>query len=213
MTVAQALLGFVSVAVLLTITPGLDTTLVLRFSLVRGARHAVASALGVCAGALAWGAAAAVGAAALLAASDIAYRVVTVAGAAYMIWLGGSMIVSSFRRRGAPQTDSIPTPVTAVPVWRAFVTGAWTNLLNPKVGVFYIATIPQFIPEGASHLLMGLGLAGVHCLLSMAWFTIIITGAQFAKRWLAHARALRIIDRVAGGILIAFGARFALEAR
>ena len=205
-TITAAILGFAAVALVLTVIPGLDTTVVLRTALTQSRKHAFASALGISVGALAWGVAAAVGAAALLAASEVAYRILTIAGAAYMAYLGVMLIVRSFRHSSLPVEQN----VAPAPVWRTFLTGVWTNLLNPKIGVFYVATIPQFIPAGASPLGMGLLLAGVHDLIALIWFAGIIGGAQIARRWLAHARALRIIDRVAGTVLIAFGARLAL---
>ena len=211
MTIWQAVLGFAAVAAILTIIPGLDTTLVLRSALVRGRRQAVATAFGIATGALIWGAAAALGAAALLAASHLAYQLVTIGGALYMAYLGVSMIVKSFR----PTSNGHAGPATfeSISMRRSFLTGTWTNLLNPKIGVFYIATIPQFIPAGASPLGMGLLLAAIHALMSLAWFAVIIFGASYARRWLAHARALRIIDRIAGAVLIGFGAKLALEHR
>lgn len=212
MTLAQALLGFAAVAVVLTLIPGLDTTLVLRTTLVRGRGHGAAAMLGINAGALTWGVAAAVGAAALLAASETAYRLVTFAGALYMAYLGVSMIVKSFREHPV-SIDAGRAPGAAAPLWRSFVVGYWTNLLNPKIGVFYIATIPQFIPAGAPHLGTGLLLAGVHALLSALWLGLLIVGAAAARRRLADARALRVVDRVAGAVLIGFGAKLALDAR
>lgn len=206
-TITSALLGFAAVAAVLTVIPGLDTTLVLRSALTQSRRHAIVTALGISAGALAWGAAAAVGAAALLAASEVAYRVLTIVGAAYMAYLGVMLIIRSFRHPAA----ALDRPAPAVSLWRAFLTGAWTNLLNPKIGAFYVATIPQFIPEGAAHLGMGLLLASVHDVIGLLWFAGIIFGAQAARRWLASVRALKIIDRIAGVVLIGFGARLVLD--
>lgn len=206
-TITSALLAFAAVAAVLTVIPGLDTTLVLRSALTQSRRHAAVTALGVSVGALAWGAAAAVGAAALLAASELAYRALTIVGAAYMAYLGVMLIVRSFRHEPVA-LDQVAEPM---PLWRSFLAGAWTNLLNPKIGAFYVATIPQFIPEGASHLGMGLLLAGVHDVIGLLWFAGIIWGAQAVRRWLANARALKIIDRIAGVVLIGFGARLVLE--
>lgn len=207
MTFTQALLGFAAVAAVLTVIPGLDTTLVLRSALVRGNGYAVATALGIGTGALIWGAAAAVGAAALLAASEVAYRVVTLGGAVYLVYLGVMLIVKSFRTHGL----EVEGPAgEAISKWRGFLTGVWTNLLNPKIGAFYLATIPQFVPAGVSPLGMGLLLAGVHDLLAVAWFALIIAGASYARRWLANARALRVVDRVAGVTLVGFGVKLAL---
>lgn len=207
MTVTSALLGFSAVAAVLTLIPGLDTTLVLRSALTQSRRHAAVTALGISTGALAWGGAAAVGAAALLAASELAYRTLTIAGAVYMAYLGVRLVAKSFRQAEV----AVAGAEAPVPLWRAFVNGAWTNLLNPKIGAFYVATIPQFIPEGASHLGMGLLLAGVHDVIGLLWFAGLIWGARVARRWLTSARGVKIVDRVAGVVLIGFGARLALE--
>lgn len=208
MTFTQALLGFAALAAVLTIIPGLDTALVLRSALARGASFAIATALGIGTGALVWGAAAAVGAAALLAASELAYRLLTLAGAVYLVYLGVMLIVrASSASAAASDADSVP----AVPShWRGFLTGVWTNLLNPKVGAFYLATIPQFVPPGTSPLGMGLLLAGVHDVLSVLWFALIIAIASYARRWLAQPRVLRMIDRVAGVAFVGFGVKLAL---
>ena len=217
MTIESALLGFAAVALVITIIPGLDSTLVLRSALTKGRGYAIATALGICTGALTWGAAAAVGAAALLATSEVAYRIVTLAGAAYMVWFGVTMLVKSFRGKGKAAVDDANAAADAVPTarrgdhWRAFAIGASTNLLNPKIGVFYIATIPQFIPDGVSNIGMGLLLAGVHDAISVVWFALIIVAASVARRWLSSPAATRIIDRVAGVVLIGFGAKLALE--
>jgi threonine/homoserine/homoserine lactone efflux protein len=97
--------------------------------------------------------------------------------------------------------------------FRAWATGTTTNLLNPKVGVFYIATIPQFVPHGVSPLAMGVLLASVHCVLGMIWFSGIIFGASAVAPRLRSTRFLRWIDRVTGGVLIVFGAKLAISAR
>lgn len=212
MTVLDALLAFALVAGLLTLVPGLDTALVLRSTLTRSRGYAWATGAGVATGAMVWGIAAAVGVSALLTASALAYRVLTAAGAAYMLWLGLSMIVKSFRKRPLTGADDAAAATPPSSAWQGWLTGAGTNLLNPKVGVFYIATIPQFLSEGVSPLLMGALLAGVHGLLTMAWFGVIILGGGYARRWLADPRALRIIDRVTGVVLIGFGVKLVVDA-
>lgn len=207
MTVTQALLQFAAASAVLTVIPGMDSTLVLRSALVRGRRHAVVTGLGISVGLLLWGAAAALGAAALLAASELAFRAVTVVGAAYIAYLGVRMIVNSFRTTHLDFTATEAAPTS----WSAFANGLGTNLLNPKIGVFYIATIPQFIGGSGSPLAMGVLLAAVHALITVLWFAVLITGASAARRWLANARALRIIDRIAGAVLIALAAKLALD--
>ena len=214
-TITQALFSFAVVAGLLTLVPGIDTALVLRSSLSRSRGYAFATALGIGTGAMIWGVAAAVGVSALLAASELAYRLLTLAGAAYMVWLGGALLWKTLRRNRAAESVTV-TVAETVPaadgqLLRSWLTGAGTNLLNPKVGVFYIATIPQFIPANASPLLMGVLLAGVHCVLSMVWFTLLILATGFASRWLRNARSIRVIDRITGTVLVGFGLKLALE--
>lgn len=209
MTVASALWSFALLAGVLTIIPGPDSALILRSALVQTRKHAYATALGIATGTFAWGAAAAVGAAALLAASELAFTVLKIVGALYLAYLGVSMIVKSFHRR-VVATDAAP-PVGTLRA--AFARGAVTNLLNPKVGVFYIALIPQFIPDGVAPVGMGLLLALVHVLESVVWFTGLILAAHFARKWLSRPSVSAWIDRVTGGILVAFGAVLAVESR
>ena len=210
MTIAQALWGFALVAALLTIIPGLDTALVLRSSLTQSRTHAYATALGICSGAFVWGSAAAVGASALLHASEFAFTMLKLVGAAYMVWFGVSLIVGSFRKTyEAPDAAAKTTGSYA----GAFGRGALTNLLNPKVGVFYIALIPQFIPEGVMPLGMGILLALVHVVESLIWFSLIIFATQYARRFLKSPKIAKWIDRVTGGVLLGFAGILAFEAR
>lgn len=214
MDLYQSLLSFGLVAGLLTLVPGIDTALVLRSSLARTRGFAFATALGISTGLMVWGIAAAVGVSALLAASELAYRALTIAGAAYMVWLGASLLWKSRAKDPSSASPEVGVPAASRHQrFQGWLTGTGTNLLNPKVGVFYIATIPQFIPPGTPPLLMGILLAGVHCVLGLAWLTFLIFGAGFASKWLKSARSLRIIDRITGTVLIGFGLRLALEPR
>ncbi|MCO4263500.1 LysE family translocator [Pseudarthrobacter sp. MDT3-26] len=212
MDLYQSLLSFGLVAGLLTLVPGIDTALVLRSSLARTRGFAFATALGISTGLMVWGIAAAVGVSALLAASELAYRALTIAGAAYMVWLGASLLWKSRAKDPLSASPEVGVPAASRhQLFQGWLTGTGTNLLNPKVGVFYIATIPQFIPPGTPPLLMGILLAGVHCVLGLAWLTFLIFGAGFASKWLNDARSLRTIDRITGTVLIGFGLRLALE--
>lgn len=211
MTTSGAVVGFGLVALLVTITPGLDTALVLRAAITRGRRDAFATALGVLGGLVAWGVAAAVGVSALVTASSTAYEVLRLVGAAYMLWLGGR-ILWRLVRRGAEAVDG-DGPARAVGVWRSARTGLLTNLLNPKVGAFYVAALPQFIPPDTSALGMGLLLACVHAALSLAWFTLLVLGAGAARRRLQRPAVRRTVEGATGIALIGFGARLALSSR
>jgi threonine/homoserine/homoserine lactone efflux protein len=170
--------------------------------------------LGINTGAMIWGVAAAVGISALLAASEFAYSMLTLVGAAYMIWLGACLLWKSLRKTKEPATpagEAAELISGKNDLFKGWLTGTGTNLLNPKVGVFYIATIPQFIPADVSPLLMGVLLAGVHCLLAIIWFALLIFGTGHAACWLKGARNIRIIDSITGTVLVGFGLKLALE--
>ncbi|MDI1464673.1 LysE family translocator [Catellatospora sp. KI3] len=212
MTVGSALLSFTLVAAVVTIIPGADTALVLRTSVAQGRRHAYATALGICTGALIWGTAAAAGISVLVTASQTAFTVIRVAGAAYLVYLGAVMLRDAWRRRGSdPDGVAARLPDSAR---RAFLRGLVTNLLNPKVGVFYAAMLPQFLPADVPSLPMGVLMALIHDAEAMLWFTLIIVGVDLARRWLvggapAAVRVRRGIDAVAGTVLIGLGVKLA----
>jgi threonine/homoserine/homoserine lactone efflux protein len=212
MSVEQALLSFALVAGLLTLVPGMDTALVLRSAVSQGRGRAYATALGINTGALVWGIAAAVGASALLAASETAFTVLKIAGAVYMVWLGGRMLWKSFRGRPA-HVPGAAAPEASASYAQAWLTGVGTNLLNPKVGVFYMAMIPQFIPPDVSPALMGTALAMVHNLEGLVFFSAIIWGTHVARSWLRTPAVVRAIDRVTGTVLVGFGVALAAESR
>jgi threonine/homoserine/homoserine lactone efflux protein len=199
--VLSSVLSFALVAGLITIIPGLDTAMVRRAAPVRGRRHGFATALGISTGALVWGAGAAIGVSALLTASSAAYTAVRIAGALYMVWLGLRLL------RGTESAAPGPVPERLYRSWRR---GLMTNLLNPKVGAFYVAVLPQFIPAHTPHLAMGLLLALVHDLEGAVWFTAIILGTHTVRGLLARRAARRTIDGVTGATLIGFGLRLAL---
>jgi threonine/homoserine/homoserine lactone efflux protein len=95
---------------------------------------------------------------------------------------------------------------------RAARAGLLTNLLNPKVGVFYVALLPQFVPAGSDPLLVGLLLAAVHGALSAVWFLLLISLATALSRWLRRPTTVRVIDGVTGTALVGFGVRLAAAA-
>ncbi len=210
MSLSSAVASFALVALALTVTPGLDTALVLRAALTRSRWEAAATAAGIVSGLLVWGAAAAVGISALLTASQLAYDVVRYAGAAYLIWFGSRLLLQALRPgRGDLPADG-PTTDSA---WRAARLGLVTNLLNPKVGVFYVALLPQFLPAGSDPLAVGVLLAAVHGTLSLVWFAVLIGLAAVLGRWLRRPGMVRAVDGVTGAVLVGFGARFALGGR
>jgi threonine/homoserine/homoserine lactone efflux protein len=206
-SIASSVAAFALVAGLLTIIPGVDTTMVLRVTITRGRRSAAATAAGILSGTLIWGVAASVGAAALLTASKVGYTAVRLAGAAYLLYLGLSMLRGSLRSA----TPLAPAQPASRGLWRAWLRGFGVNILNPKVGVFYVAMLPQFIPPQTPHLAMGVLLALVHDVEGLAWFVTIITGAHAARRFLDRSAVQRVIERIAGAVLVVFGLRIAVR--
>jgi len=201
MIAAAALIAFVPVAALLTITPGTDTMLVLRTAGLGDWRAAWLAALGIAIGCLVWGAAVAFGLGALLVASPMAFAWLRLAGAVYLGWVGIGLIV---RTRRAPQPSEGAART-------AFRRGLLTNLLNPKVGVFYLTLLPQFLPPGTRDAGAGLMLAGVHVLLTLVWFAALIGFARSLTPIMARPAFARWIDRVCGVVFIGFGAKLALR--
>ncbi|MEV0707474.1 LysE family translocator [Nocardia aurea] len=203
----HALLSFAVVAGLLTLVPGLDTALVLRAAVSRGRRYAFGTAIGIGSGTLVWGVAAAAGVSVLATASELAYTVLRIAGATYLVWMGLTMIRDGLRRRAVNPTDTVGDSPRSV--FGAWARGLGTNLLNPKVGVFYVAMLPQFLPDGVPPLLMGCALAVVHNIEGMLWFTAIITVAELARTWLSRDSVRRAMDAVTGVVLVGFGMKLA----
>lgn len=209
MTVVQALAAFLLAAGLLTVTPGLDTALVLRTAAVEGSRRAALAALGVVVGCLAWGALVAVGLGALLAASTAAFQVLKWAGAAYLLWLGLTLIL---KPRDRFDTGAAATHLEGDgAAWLR--RGLLTNLLNPKVGVFYVSFLPQFLPQGVAAGPFIFLLAAIHGLLGLVWFAALIAATRPIAGALRRAAVVRWLDRATGGVFIAFGLKLALERR
>ena len=206
MTFAQAILAFMLAASILTMTPGVDTAMVLRTAAVAGRRPAWVAALGIGMGCLVWGAAVSVGLGALLAASELAYTIVKWVGALYLLWLGIGLIARP--RRGLGISEGGAT--TGHDAWLALRRGLLTNLLNPKVGVFYVTFLPQFVPAGASIAAFSFLLAAIHVVLGLVWFAALIAATVPLGRVLARPRVVTMLDRLTGGIFVAFGVKLAL---
>ncbi|GGQ05357.1 lysine transporter LysE [Streptosporangium pseudovulgare] len=206
--VQASIASFAVVVGFLTITPGLDTALILRTSLLSGRGHAWAVALGIQAGTLLWGALAGAGLAALLAASSLAYEILRWAGAAYLVWMGARMLWQS---RGSGEEEAAEAERPRGGRWQAFRRGLLTNLLNPKVGVFYVAMLPQFMPHDAPPALMGTLLAGVHVGEGLLWSALLIGFTGLARGWLRRPSVRRGIDRLTGLVVVGFGLRLAVQ--
>lgn len=208
MTSAAALLAFTATAALLTITPGIDTALVLRTATAEGPRRAMLAALGIALGCLGWGLVVGAGLGALLTASQMAYEVLRWAGALYLFYLGLRLIRSPRHSLDLPDGHG---GTATQPNW--LLRGFLTNMLNPKVGVFYVSFLPQFIPAGASVLGWSVLLAGIHNVLGLIWFGALVAATRPLLGVLRRPGVMVWLDRLTGGLFVAFGLKLALDAR
>jgi threonine/homoserine/homoserine lactone efflux protein len=212
MSNVQALLSFTFAAGLLTITPGLDTALVLRTAAVEGRKQAMLAGIGICSGCLFWGAAASFGLSALLAVSGFAYNVLRIAGAIYLGFLGIKLIVRAFV---SSSSNSALQPVLEEDKGRDsslwLKRGLLTNLLNPKVGVFYLSFLPQFIPTGVHVWSFSMLLALIHAIEGLLWFLLLTNATELLSGWLRQRRVVMALDSAMGAIFIGFGLKLAFD--
>ena len=207
MTLDGSILAFVGIAALLTILPGADMALVAKVTLLDGRRAAFFTSLGICAGLPVHATASAVGLSLVLATSAEAFTVVKFVGAAYLAYLGIRTLRDSFRAAA----DQVVAAGRTRSGRAAFLQGWLSNVLNPKVALFYLTFLPQFISPGDNVLAKSLLLAAIHGLLGLVWlplyaYAIDRVGAvvRGARRWL---------ERLSGAALIGLGVRLALERR
>jgi threonine/homoserine/homoserine lactone efflux protein len=188
--------------VLIILLPGPDTLVIVR-SIVRGGRsRGIATASGILVGLTVWVMAAALGLSAMLRASRVGYDTLRIAGAIYLVWLG----VQSLRARGTGGGGTSRTDGRT-----GFLAGLVTNLLNPKVGVFFVSFLPAFVPHNASVGLYALLFGAIFIVLTIGYFALLLVLAARVTAWMNAPQIRRRLDAAAGAILIGFGFRLALE--
>jgi RhtB (resistance to homoserine/threonine) family protein len=205
-----SILAFAGIAALLVITPGADMALVTKNGLAHGRRAALATALGVNLGALVWTLAASLGVAAFVRSSATAFNALRIAGAIYLFYLGLQAIWRSFRRG---QAQELPPGRGESGGAKAFRQGVVSNLLNPKLAVFYTSLLPQFVAPGQSVFARSLLLGGMLNLMAILWLSSYAWLVAKAGAVLRRPRVRRWLDRLTGMVLIAFGLRLASERR
>jgi len=203
------LIPYLIAITLLTLTPGLDTTLIIRTATLEGKSKAFQAALGISLGCIAWGVIVACGLGALLMASDLAFNLLKWMGAAYLAWLGLNMILKP-RSQLADIQENNPNRSTSEN-W--FVKGFFGNLLNPKVGIFYISFLPQFIPAQASAITWVMGLVMIHVVIGVLWSSLLIMAMQPISRYLKQPKFVKYMDRNTGSIFVLFALKLALSKR
>ncbi len=211
---SQQLLLFVAAGWLLNLTPGPDVLYVVSNTLRAGVRAGVLAGLGITAGCFVHVAAAAVGLGALLAASSTAFAVLKYAGAAYLLWTGVRLLLS--RAPAAGQSGAwpeAPAPAPAASLRQVLMGGFWTNVLNPKVAIFFLAFVPQFIAPGEGNKVLAFVLLGVLFNLNaipvhVGWA---LAAAWMARRIAVVQRGLHRLDQLAGLMFVGFGLKLALS--
>jgi threonine/homoserine/homoserine lactone efflux protein len=202
------LLAFLGVAVLVIVTPGPDTAVTTRNTLLGGRRSGVFTATGVAAGQTTWSVATSAGIAALLVASEPVFRAVKLVGAGYLAFLGLQALRAGVRgggARGAPAAHPPPRLRPRV----ALRQGLISNLTNPKMAAFFPALLPQFAPEGEAAFLGLLLLGLVFSLMTLVWLTGYAFAVAKAGDFLRRSKARRLVEAATGAVLVALGVRLA----
>jgi threonine/homoserine/homoserine lactone efflux protein len=202
------LASFLVVSAILVITPGVDMALVTKNALLHGRVAGQAAALGINVGIFFWTIAAALGLAAVIAASAAAFTAIKLAGALYLLYLGMRALLAS--RRAAAGSSAA---ARAVSTGAAFRQGVVSNLLNPKIAVFFTSLLPQFVDAGHANVRELLLLGALFNAMGVVWLLIYAAVAARGRDLLRRPRAKRALDRLSGIALIALGARLALERR
>jgi RhtB (resistance to homoserine/threonine) family protein len=206
------LLVFIGVAAVVILVPGPDTAVVTKNVLMHGRRTALATSVGVTAGLSVWTLAAAVGVASLVRASAIAFTILKLVGALYLIWLGVQAWRAA-RHHGDASLSGAVAVKRQIGTLRGFRQGLISDLANPKIGIFFTSLLPQFVDPGHPVLLPFLLLGAIFVAMTLLWLCAYSVIAARAAETLQRPRVRAWMDRVTGVVLIAIGLRLAAEHR
>jgi threonine/homoserine/homoserine lactone efflux protein len=204
----ETILPFLGACSLIAASPGPSTVLIIRHSM-QSRRAGMMTVLGNESGVFLWGVIAAFGLTALLAASQVAYDVMRIVGACVLVFFGVQAIRSA-RRAGKGETEGFES-AEETSAWRAYRSGLLLNLANPKVGVFAMSFLPQFVPKGAPHLTTTVALAALWAVYEVGWYAVYVWCVGRLKRVLSKAAVRKRLEQISGGVLLALGVRLALE--
>jgi threonine/homoserine/homoserine lactone efflux protein len=205
------LAGFVALAIVVIVTPGPDTALTIRNSLLGGRVVGIATAVGVALGQATWSLATSVGVVALLVAVEPAFAALRIAGAAYLIALGLQAIWSAIRSHPSPGLAGVAE--SHVSPGGALRQGVFSNLTNPKMAVFFPSLLPQFVSADAPSFAALLALGLVFSLMTLAWLTAYALAIARVGDFLRRSAVRRTIEAITGVVLVAFGVRVASTTR
>ncbi|MGY2461882.1 LysE family translocator [Vreelandella sulfidaeris] len=204
--------SFLVAITLLTISPGVDTLLVIRNTARGGVRDGITTSVAICCGLFIHATISALGISLILLQSAWAFHMFKLVGAGYLIWLGITSLLAARRGHSLPINGALKD-APAVSRWQPVKEGFLSNVLNPKTVVFYMAFLPQFIAPGDPALLKSLWLASVHFIIANIWQVSVVLMVGSAGKWLANARFAQTLNAATGTVLIVFGIRLALTQR
>jgi RhtB (resistance to homoserine/threonine) family protein len=204
-------LVFIGVAAIVIIVPGPDTAIVTKNVLVHGRRAGLGTSLGVSAGLSVWTVASAVGVASVVRASAVAFTVLKLVGAVYLIWLGVQALRAASRAEANGHVS--PTARPAIGTFGGFRQGFLSDLANPKIGIFFTSLLPQFVDPGKPVLVPFLVLGAIFVSMTLLWLGAYCVLAARAAQALMRPRVRAAMDRLTGIVLIAIGLRLATEHR
>jgi RhtB (resistance to homoserine/threonine) family protein len=207
--VIEHLPAFVAVSLLVIVTPGQDTALTIKNTLVGHRAGGVATALGVATGQGIWAIATSAGLSVLLAASHPLFVALRIAGAAYLVYLGLHALRDAIRRTAIRDEALAHSSRMTSP--RAFRQGLLSNLGNPKMVVFFTSLLPQFVGPGGGGFSELLLLGLLFSVMTFSWLTLYAVAVAKARGWLVRSRARRVLDATTGTVLVALGFRLATE--
>lgn len=203
--------AFLGIAALLTIIPGADTALVTKNAISRGRSAAFFTTFGICLGCLCHATASALGLSIVLRESARLYEWVKLAGATYLVYIGARALWSSRNQDRGTALNDVLAKGTRAGLLRSFGEGLFTNLLNPKVAIFYLTFLPQFIAAGESVLKKSLLLASIHVLMGLVWLLSYATLLDRMGAVLTRPAVRRRLEAFTGAVLVAFGLKLAID--
>ena len=206
------LAGFLVLSIIVIVTPGPDTALTIRNTLLGGRAGGVATAAGVALGQATWSLTTSAGIAALLVAAEPAFVALKLAGAAYLVLLGAQALVSALRLGRSTATVVAPPRPRLRPA-SAMRQGAISNLTNPKMAVFFPSLLPQFVSPNMTSFAALLTLGLCFCVMTLSWLTVYALVVARAGDVLRRARVRRFVEGLTGTVLVAFGIRVATAPR
>ncbi len=206
------MLVFVGIAAIVIVVPGPDTAVVMKNILLHGRRTALGTSFGVTAGLSVWTVAAAVGVASVIRASAVAFTILKLAGALYLIWLGAQAWRAARHAPAEPAASGV-APRAGMGALGGFRQGLLSDLANPKIGIFFTSLLPQFVDPGRPVLLPFLALGSIFVLMTLLWLVAYCVVAARAAKTLQRPRVRAFMDRITGVVLIGLGLRLAAEHR